>query len=261
MDKPNPMYSEGMPESEILRMRELEYPSKISASLLPENLTNKKIADIGAGPNPDLGKIVKSRGGTYFAFDLNQKMAKIQKTFADNRLVIQGSTLNLPFPTESFDIIHTRFVIMNLHKKQRQQAIAELARTGKRNLVIDWDWDAFKNTNINKLIQLAKLVATVAGSDLNHGSKLKNQVSEALESTDASYEISQNEFNEGPISGPKAYAEIIRLAESMAALANNLYLTETAKDILEIKSELEKTANFAIPFTRPDIVVVDFSKK
>ena len=84
MDKPNPMYSEGMPESEILRMRELEYPSKISASLLPENLTNKKIADIGAGPNPDLGKIVKSRGGTYFAFDLNQKMAKIQKTFADN---------------------------------------------------------------------------------------------------------------------------------------------------------------------------------
>src|SRR5262245_35690978 len=74
----NPLYTEGgeAMESEIKRMTELEWPLEASSKLLLADLRDKTVGDVGAGPNPNLGKLVELRGGKYVAVDRNFAMAK-----------------------------------------------------------------------------------------------------------------------------------------------------------------------------------------
>jgi len=276
------MYREGgeAMKSEIERMREFEWPLDVSAKMLSEHLEGKTVGDIGAGPNPNLGKLVESRGGKYVALDMNFAMAKMQKESAPERNAVNADITHLPFQDGQFDILHTRFVMMNLPASQRADAIRELARCGKENVVLDYDWTKFQSESpqVQAFIVSARKLGELAGSDLDFGWKSKQFIEATLARSEG---ITEERFNQGPI---KDYKTIAGLAKSMQGLAKNLQNMETqsaAREGRAVNQELIETLNgliaataesesqFAetaaledqsgvIPFTSPDIVAVTF---
>jgi len=279
MSDKTPMYREGSAaiESEIKRMTELEWPLEVSAELLPADLKQKTLGDVGAGPNPNLGKLVRFRGGKYVALDSNLTMAKLQ-VGSENRAV-QGDVVALPFADKSLDILHTRFVIMNLPENLRVGAIKELFRCGKENIIMDYNWEKFTSSNPTVLdfVAHARRVAEFAGVDLDHGAKLEGLVQETLLGIAVGVKI----FNQGPI---RNYSTLVGLTKSMQGLIINLENIEKQragqegrpvneallKELDGIKITMEECGKeFAklatepdeskVPtFTPPDIVAVTF---
>ena len=59
-----------IPQEEIERLKQIEYPNFVSESLLNEfNLEGKKILDAGAGLNAKLAEFVSRKKGMYVPFD------------------------------------------------------------------------------------------------------------------------------------------------------------------------------------------------
>lgn len=257
-EKINPMYEKNghSIESEIKRMNEFEWPLEVSAEILPKNLDGKIVADIGAGPNTNLGKIVEQRGGKYIALDRNFKMTGTQKQ--ENKTV-QGDIFHLPFRDKEIDILHTRFVVMNIPENKRAEAICELARSGKQNIIMDYDWKSFhsENPEIQTFAKNARQLAEMAGTDLYFGGKLKKFIESILGEKEQIKEIIKNQ---GEV---KNYDTLARLAHSMQGLAKNLKNTELELAMKNSEAQFQKEAENpnkenVIPFTQPDIVAVIF---
>jgi len=249
------MYSGELSKEEIERLKKFQYPDQESLKLLPKNLSGQLILDVGAGPRTKLGDEIKKRKGKYISLDRLWPMTKAQKENDTKRAVVQADILHLPFKDKEINIIHTRFVIMNLPQNQRGLAIKELARTGKINYVLDWDWSTFKQTNdllrsfVKNVYQLARLV----GTDLEQGGKLKQLIIQTL---DEQFIIEEQILNRGL---GDYYLELVSLAESGAERWQSLKKEEKAKQLISLAEEFEKNKNLE-PFILPDIVVVKFSK-
>ncbi len=264
----NPMYTESSQamDSEIKRMQELEWPLRASGVMLPKNLNGQKVADIGAGPNTSLRSLVEARGGNFVPLDKNLKMTEAQSKAGES---VQGDITQLPFRDGSVDIVHSRFVLMNLNENLRPTALKELARVGKEVVILDYDWAAFESNepSVKKFIGIGKALGILAGSDLYFGEKLKGFVQENLNINPT--EIRQVIFNDGPI---KDYKTLTRLAESMLGLAKNLlniYVHEEMKkklniyiedlvELTKIFGEFSENPDQAQTFISPDIVGVSF---
>jgi ubiquinone/menaquinone biosynthesis C-methylase UbiE len=270
MSEINPMYSEGGPiESEKKRMRELEWPNEASSDVIPRELSGMTFGDIGAGPNQELGRIVKDRGGKYVAIDRNLGMTRAQREGDEEKNVAQADIFHLPFAEKSFDLLHTRFVIMNLSAGQRKTAIQELARVGKKNIVMDYNWKSFssENPDVQSFIANGRRLGEIAGSDLDSGAKLSSLVREAVPNA----EVSEIVINKGKI---KDYKTLANLAESLMGLGLKIKsMTHDESEIRELEGLIEemKRSEEAFrdidgredksgvpPFTPPDIVAVTF---
>ena len=118
---------QGIPREEIERMKAISYPTYVSETILNSfDLKGKKILDsAGAGPTPNLAEFVKQKGGTYEPLDFRRVDAP---KGIDAR--------ELPFKDGSFDVVHERFVLMNIEKEDRPQALKEFMRVGKEKLVL-----------------------------------------------------------------------------------------------------------------------------
>ena len=66
-----------IPEEDIERLKVIEYPNFVSETLLSElNLSDKKVVDVGAGPNARLAEYVTRRNGVYVPVDLRIDVLK-----------------------------------------------------------------------------------------------------------------------------------------------------------------------------------------
>jgi SAM-dependent methyltransferase len=238
------------------RFKKFGYPNLVSAAVLPNDLSRLTVGDVGAGSGKTLNDIVKARGGDYLAIDAKIEMLQAQKTQGTEKLA-QASILSLPFTNKSLDILHTRFVLMNLPSNLRPLAIKELARVGKENYVLDFDWSTFEPVNklTTELISNARSFAKFARSDLEHGKKLKTLVLDALELK--KNEVEERIFNDGPV---LAYNELSDLAKTLAGVSSRFGLKEMAQNFSKIVETIEegKSPDLEQPFIRPNIVAVKF---
>ncbi len=120
---------------------------------------------------------------------------------------------------------------------------------------MDYNWEKFNSENptIGLFIADARRLAELAGSDLNHGGKLK----QLIEITLPGVTVSEKSFNQGLI---KNYGTLSALAKSMQGLATNLHSIEnqtaqrenrpTNKKLVDTLYEIkEAMRNYATEFS------------
>jgi ubiquinone/menaquinone biosynthesis C-methylase UbiE len=108
-----------IPQEEIERLKRIEYPNFVSVAMLDGlALEGKTILDSGAGPNTRLAEFISKRGGMYVPMDIRSDVLADMKEKLNQENMpfygVRGDVRALPFADKSFDIVHQRFVLMNI---------------------------------------------------------------------------------------------------------------------------------------------------
>lgn len=152
-------------DEDMERMRRIEYPNLVSEQLFDQfELSNKKVLDSGSGPNPGLAEYVARRDGTYIPLDLRTDALASMKEKLDTEqlpfLGVRGDVRALPFTDHTFDLVHQRFVFMNIAPETRQKALEELLRVGKNDFVfLEYDWRTLASAENPELIETFRRLA------------------------------------------------------------------------------------------------------
>lgn len=145
------------------------------SELIGTDIEGKTILDLGSGPNPKLGEYVKSKGGHYVAFDIDENFLNIQAGSGSDSVL--GSVKSLPFPNQSIEIAHMRFVLMHQSPADKDWVIAEAVRiSSQRAIFMDYDWtNAGGNPVVDKFVELQKGLAHTKGIDIFSGKTLEKK--------------------------------------------------------------------------------------
>lgn len=236
---------------EIERLKNLDFPFYVSTELLRDDLRDKKVADIGSGPNPSLGRWIEEQGGDYLAFDINKtfleniKKAELDATIADCR--------HLPLEDNSVDIVHLRFVLMHFSAKDRSSIIREALRvTRKEVLILDYDWGDFKaEGEINEVKNIALELLTQI-SDPFYGAKLKSEIEKA------NLKSIFKDFTRPRL----AYlSELKKMVQALIGLSQKVDPTKT-KQLQELQTKIEalNEKDESVTFIPPSIKTAKINK-
>lgn len=108
--------------------RELEQPTMFK--LVPKNLKNNKVLDIGCGPGIHLKQYIK-RGAEGFGIDISKEMIKLAKKYCPKGKFKIGSVYDLKFKDDSFDMLTASFSMD--HVKDLDKAVGEVKRVLKKD--------------------------------------------------------------------------------------------------------------------------------
>lgn len=156
---------ESIPKEEINRLRHIEYPNFVSVALLDGLvLKGKSVLDSGAGPNTRLAEFISKRGGTYVPMDIRGDVLADMKEKLDKENVpfygVRGDVKALPFADKTFDIVHQRFVLMNIVPEARTQAVEEILRVAReRALLLEYNWETMKSSEQPEMLERFRDVA------------------------------------------------------------------------------------------------------
>lgn len=147
-----------VPQEEWERLKQIGYPNYVSETILGRlDLRDKKILDSGAGPNAKLAEFVIEKGGVYVPMDLQPvalQQMRDQLHPKDQFRGVVGDARALPFGDGAFDVVHQRFVLMNIAKESRKKALQELLRVGREKLVLlEYNWEALRSTDNPEVIE------------------------------------------------------------------------------------------------------------
>lgn len=141
------MYETKMTDEEKQRLESLSYPSQVSESILGRyDIQDQNVLDAGSGPNPDIAQFVEAKGGQYFSLDLRlEALTGLRDNTPDQPFRgVEADVRKLPFKDNSFDLIHQRFVLMNISPETRLQALREVMRVCKHTaILLEYNWGNF----------------------------------------------------------------------------------------------------------------------
>lgn len=105
--------------------------SNIKVELPKEILKANKILDIGCGAGYFTGEILQKNipKAKIYGIDISNKAINLAKNIYKNILFKVGSTYNLPFPNQSFDVVTLNCTIEHLDRPQK--ALSEVKRVLK----------------------------------------------------------------------------------------------------------------------------------
>ncbi|MBW2968912.1 class I SAM-dependent methyltransferase [Candidatus Woesearchaeota archaeon] len=106
--------------------REIEQPTMFR--LVPENLTDTVLLDIGCGPGIHMKKYVE-RGAIATGIDPSKEMIKLANDYCPEGIFKVGTVYNLGFEDSSFDIVTASFVVD--HLEELEKAVQEISRVLK----------------------------------------------------------------------------------------------------------------------------------
>lgn len=251
-----------IPREEIERMKAIEYPAYVSETLLSSiDLNEKKVLDAGAGPNPKLAEFIDRKEGMYIPLDLRTDVLAEMKDKLEAEKVpfhgVKADMRQLPFADGSFNVVHERFVLMNITKESRKQALEELMRVGKEKLVLlEYNWRTLRSTKnpemAERFRELAFKLFQKFSTDPYMGEQLGDLVKEI--DPDSKYSIQHFERKEDVANTP----EVILNLKVFYNAAKNVLKDETfAADLQDLIDELEKSPIALIP---PEIVAAIVEK-
>lgn len=231
------------------RLLGFQYPLTVSTSIISAYcIKDKKMIDIGAGPNPSLGRWVREKDGLYFACDISREFLSSQISAGNGSCCI-CSAEKLPFHSHTFDMGHIRFLLIHINSaKKRRLVIEEITTRCKNSIFMEFDWSTFEcGPVVNNFVELTlEIMGEIA--DFNIGSKLESEISEVTE-------VKRVARFSRPLGD--YYHEILPLTKSLATTVAKLRpdlkakVSEMIEDLLE-ESQKENPELF-IP---PDIVTV-----
>ena len=246
-----------IPQEEIERLKQMEYPNFVSETLLNKfDLEGKKILDIGAGPNARLAEFISRKKGMYVPLDIRADVLTEMKGKLESVGMpfygVRGDVKALPFADRSFDLIHQRFVLMNIDPEARKLALEEALRVGKENLLfLEYNWRTLKSSERPKTIErfrdLAFQIFTRFSTDPYMGEKFKelfDEVNPRLE-----YSLQSFKREEDVANTPELILNLRGFYQVAKNFLKDENLAEESKKLIE---ELEKSP---IKFTPPEIVV------
>lgn len=106
--------------------REIEQP--MMCKLVPKDLKNKKLLDIGCGPGIHLKEYIK-RGAEGFGVDISKEMVKLAKKYCPEGNFKVGSVYSLGFEDNSFDVLTASYMLD--HVKDLEKVVSEVKRVLK----------------------------------------------------------------------------------------------------------------------------------
>jgi ubiquinone/menaquinone biosynthesis C-methylase UbiE len=114
-----------------------EYYKKLQ-SLYNEWIPGKSVLDIGCGPG-NLSKEFYNKLGAKIYVGLDYSLGMIQDAYKEypDKNFICGSTTDLPFNDNSFDIVHSTRLFHHLMPEIRSKTILEQVRVAKRVVILE----------------------------------------------------------------------------------------------------------------------------
>lgn len=253
---------ESVPKEDRERMQKIGYPNFVSSKVFEKiGVEGKRILDAGAGPNPKLGEFIKEHNGKYVACDLREDMLKDMGDAAlqegwELPLRVQGDVKALPFENDAFDVVHERFVLMNLSPENRTSALQEFSRVGKNKVVlIEYDWTPMASPDAPELVERFRSAAfrlfEAAHTDPHFGAKIE----ELVRAVDPDIAVSVERFSRE--AATENVPELVLNCRGMEAGARKMGDEELADEFTELAKAFDK-AN--VHFRPPDIVAAVIEK-
>ena len=244
-------------QEEIERLKHIEYPNYVSETVLNGiDLESKRVLDVGAGPNAKLAEFVHGRKGEYVSLDVRadvlEEMKKKLEAIGVPFYGVRADVKALPFADGAFDVVHQRFVLMNIKPETRRQALEEVLRVGKKDIVlIEYNWEYLKSTESPEIIErfrsLAFQIMGRFSTDPYMGKKFEELFEEVAPGLNYSLQGFRRE--EDMANTP----EVILVLKGMQQISKNVLkdegLSEEARRLIE---ELSKTP---VKLSPPEVVV------
>jgi|GEM_PF-2500954 ubiquinone/menaquinone biosynthesis C-methylase UbiE len=238
-------------EQERLKNKNFSHPHLVSTSLLEQtDLTNKKFLDIGSGADPELGKLVESKNGTYVAFDYNSALLQKLKTASiaaeAGFSFVRGDAKKLPFKPDSVDIAHERFVLMHMQPADRAKVIANTIGAAKKEaLFLEYDWTPIMSDThpnlIEKFKQASLQLMSMIKIEPSMGEKLPNEIAEVIKNTGHDLQIEEKVFKRKGKFGK----EILDMARMEAEVSEKMLKNKTlAEQFTNIANEIQTELDF-----------------
>lgn len=153
-----------------------EYRHKLYEKVDLKN--KKKILDAGCGTGAITYDIAQITEGEVIGLDIDsEKLKEAKKALSDvpNIILMEGDATNLPFESETFDLVVFNLVIM--HIKDQQKALDEMARVTIRGGIVlatlEPDYASLINYPEDPLTELFLTSLIESGADIQAGRKLK----------------------------------------------------------------------------------------
>lgn len=251
-----------IPKEEIERLKWIEYPNFVSETLLNDfNLKDKKVLDVGSGPNIKLAEFVTKKQGMYAPLDIRADALKEMKDGLANTETpfygVRGDVKSLPFADGTFDIVHQRFILMNISPETRAKALREILRVSEKDvLLLEYNWRTLKSTESPEIIDRFRDLAFQMFAKFSTDPYMGEKFEQLLKEVDPYLEYSLQSF--------KREESVNNMAELMLNLRG---FYKGAKDFLkdeklaeDFKRLIEELKNSPIKFVPPEIVVVIIKK-
>lgn len=253
------IYKQGeISKAEIHRMQTIGYPAYVSEKVLtPFTLQDKKVLDSGAGPNPKLAEFVEKKGGRYVPLDLRPDALKAMRTALESEGLpffgVQADVRNLPFADNSFDVVHQRFVLMNIAPETRDQALKELLRVAKEKVVLlEYNWRTLHSTAHPEVVERFKDLAFRMFSKFSTDPYMGEQFEALLKKVGANLTYTLEHFKRAEDEANTAEL-ILNVKSFQAAPMDDAFKAEAA----QLAADLEETP---VAFVPPEIVAVTITK-
>ncbi len=237
---------------ETERLSSFDLPNQISIDAIGAMNLGEFFLDVGAGPNISLFKYVSSRGGIYTALDKNDEFLEKQRLWGAD--TVKGDVRALPFDSDSFDIVHARFVIAHLgnDKQKGIKSILRVVKSGGRALFIDFDWATASGSDVFEKVKNYMINGGFL-FDADFGSTLEQEVKKS----GVHGAVSVKSYPPTPM---KDYSQVLKLRE-----AGSTDLKVQGRDDTEwnsILDELQKESESANPpgFNFPGVKLVVLTK-
>lgn len=252
-----------IPREEIERLKQIEYPNFVSETLFDKvDLKEKKILDVGSGPNIKLAEFVAKKQGMYVPLDIRADALKEMKDGLANTETpfygVRGDVKSLPFADGTFDIVHQRFVLMNISPETRAKALGEILRVSKKDvLLLEYNWRTLKSTEspeiIDRFRDLAFQMFAKFSTDPYMGEKFEQLFDEI--DPHLNYSLQRFEREESADNMPELMLHLQGFYRGAKDFLKDEKLAEDFKKLIE---ELKKSP---IKFAPPEIVVAIIKKQ
>ena len=264
-----------LPLSEEERLKLIKYPNEVSEELLDESdLKGRKVLDAGAGPNSGLAKYINERGGMYVPLDVREGYLRAMKTDLGESNTpsygVVGDVGRMPFRDGEFDVVHERFVLMNLVPANQKRAFEEMLRVAKDEVILmAYDWSAIGSPTHPEIAERFKRAGTTLLthmiSDPYFGRRLEKFVRDVSPGVRVHIRHFEREANEENVPELILICRSLRDGARMASEREGLSpetkerLEESAKEFTELIGEIEQASGFK--FAPPEIVAATARKK
>jgi len=251
------------PQEDLDRLKKIEYPNFVSESVLSNFLLKgKKVLDSGSGPNAGLAEYVAHQGGMYVPLELRaDALASMQDTLNAEGVPfygVRGDARKIPFDNETFDIVHQRFVFMNIAPETRVAALQELLRVGKKDFVfLEYNWRTLASTESPEVIERFRELMFEAFSRFSIDPYMGEKFADMFEAANPALKYDVRHFRRKE--SLENNTELIMSMRGMGDVVKNvLHDAELAEKFKELAEELERDP---IAFEPPEIVVATLTGK
>jgi len=225
--------------------------------VIGDDIWEKTFLDVGSGGDDRLGLDLSKKSVIYTAFDKDPRF--LEKLRGSNLSTKIGNILFPQPDLGSYDIVHTRCLLMHIPEEHRPKVIRNILNLAiERAIFLELDWSTFEaGGNVTEEFQKFSLELISEFSDPLIGKRLLQEVAKVAEGKGNVREIKDDVFRR---EAGAYYYEIIPLVKMMIRMMEQKEhrLLGRGKEVLRmITEESKKQDHCPEMFIPPSVVYVE----